>query len=244
MSIHANRVQRRPAVAESVRWNAATTFFVVTAGAWIATWLLELGRLFPVKVMLILGFGAALIVVLADKYGTSHSFGSANRVTLVRGAMIAMLIALIGEGVTSRSAWFVVIVTSVVASLDGVDGWLARSRGDASKFGARFDMETDALLIFTATALAWQYGKAGPWILAGGLMRYAFIASSYLLPWMRRTLPESQRRKTICVVQTCSLIGCLAPPLASPVSDVVALTSLVLLTGSFAIDIAWLRRRA
>ena len=243
MSIQANRVHRRPALAASVRWSVASSYVGVTAGAWIATWFLELDRLFPGKVMLILGFGAALIVVLADKYGTSDSFGPANRVTLARAAMIAMLIALIGESPTSQSAWFAVIVASVVTTLDGVDGWLARSRVDASEFGARFDMETDALLIFTTTALAWRYGKAGPWILAGGLMRYAFIASSYLLPWMRRALPESQRRKTICVVQTCSLIGCLAPPLASPVSDVVALSSLVLLSGSFAIDIAWLARR-
>ncbi len=243
MSIQANRVHRRPAMAESVRWSVAGSFIVMTGSAWIADWFLDLGRLFPIKVMLILGFGAALIVVLAERYVPSHSFGPANRVTLWRGAMIAMLLALVGETTTSESAWFAVIVASVVATLDGVDGWLARSRGDASKFGARFDMETDALLILTATALAWQFSKAGPWILAGGLMRYAFIALGYLLPWMRRPLPESQRRKTICVVQTCSLIGCLAPPLASPFSDAVALTSLVLLTCSFAIDVEWLRRR-
>ena len=46
---------------------------------------------------------------------------------------------------------------------------------EASSFGARFDMETDALLILVLAALVWQHGKAGPWILAAGLMRYAFV---------------------------------------------------------------------
>ena len=31
--------------------------------------------------------------------------------------------------------------------LDGVDGRVARARGEVSAFGARFDMETDALLL-------------------------------------------------------------------------------------------------
>ena len=162
-------------------------------------WFLDLSRLFPLKSMLIFGFGATLIVALAEKYLASEGFGSANRVTLARGAMTALLLALIGESSTSAGAWFAVILASLVVAMDGVDGWLARSRGDTSEFGARFDMEIDALLIFGAAALAWQYGKAGPWILAAGLMRYVFVASSYLLPWMRRTLPRSRRRQTICV---------------------------------------------
>ena len=220
------------------------SFIATTGVAWTVQWFLELSSLFLLKAILIFGFGATLIVALAEKYLASDSFGSANRVTLARGAMIALLLALIGESPTSAGAWFAVIVASLVVTMDGVDGWLARSRGDTSDFGARFDMETDALLIFGTATLAWQYGKAGPWILAAGLMRYVFVASSYLLPWMKRTLPRSRRRQTICVVNALSLTVCLAPPLLPPLSDVVALAGLALLTSSFAIDIAWLARGA
>jgi multidrug efflux pump subunit AcrA (membrane-fusion protein) len=38
--------------------------------------------------------------------------------------------------------------------LDGVDGWLARRHEIASRFGARFDMEVDALLILALSVLA------------------------------------------------------------------------------------------
>ena len=49
--------------------------------------------------------------------------------------------------------------------LDGLDGWLARRAGMASAFGARFDVEVDALLIQALAILTWRYGKAGPWVL-------------------------------------------------------------------------------
>ena len=244
MSILANRVHRQSTAAQSARWSVAVSFIATMGVAWTVQWFLELSRLFSLKAILIFGLGAMLIVAFAEKYLASDSFGSANRVTLARGAMTALLLALIGEDATSAGAWFAVILASLVVTMDGVDGWLARRRGDTSVFGARFDMETDAFLIFGTAALVWQYGKAGPWILAAGLMRYVFVASSYLLPWMRRTLPRSRRRQTICVVQALSLTVCLAPPLLPPISDVVALAGLALLSSSFAVDVAWLVRGA
>ena len=40
--------------------------------------------------------------------------------------------------------------------LDGVDGRLARKYGASSRFGARFDMEVDAVLICVLALLAWR----------------------------------------------------------------------------------------
>src|ERR1700722_14469309 len=98
-----------------------------------------------------------------------------------------MLLALIAEkgGVAAaREARCAAIIATVALVLDGVDGWLARRCGEASEFGARFDMETDALLILGIATLAWHFDKAGPWILAAGWMRYMFVAASGVLPWM------------------------------------------------------------
>ena len=111
------------------------SFIAITGVGWIVQWFLGLSRFFPLKAMLIFGFGATLIVALAEKYLATKSFGSANRVTLARGAMTALLLALIGESTTSSGAWFAVILASFVVTLDGVDGWLARRRGDSSDFG-------------------------------------------------------------------------------------------------------------
>src|SRR5207344_2274781 len=86
-------------------------------------------------------------------------------------------------------------------ALDGVDGWLARRTRMASAFGARFDMETDVFLVLALSVLAWQYGKAGAWVLLCGLMRYFFVAAGRLWPWLQGPLAPSFRGKTICVVQ-------------------------------------------
>jgi phosphatidylglycerophosphate synthase len=137
-----------------------------------------------------------------------------------------------------------VALAIVAVALDGVDGKLARSRNETSDFGARFDMETDALLILVLAALVWQLDKAGAWILLAGLLRYVFVAASYALPWFARPLPPSRRRQTVCVLQIVSLIGALAPLVRPPWSASLALLGLLLLAWSFAVDVAWLARRS
>jgi len=126
--------------------------------------------------------------------------------------------------------------------LDGVDGWLARRTSLASAFGARFDMETDALLIMVLAVLAWQFGKAGVWVLGSGLLRYAFIASGWALPALRQPLPPSQRRKTLAVVQVVALIVTVAPFVPTRLSVLVAAVALGTLMLSFLVDVVWLFR--
>jgi phosphatidylglycerophosphate synthase len=171
-------------------------------------------------------------------------FGAANSVTLVRAVLVLLLLSALGSAVTSALAWVLVALAIVAVALDGVDGALARGRGEQSDFGARFDMETDALLILVLAALVWQHGKAGVWILLAGLLRYLFVAASYVWPWLGAALPPSRRRQAVCVVQIASLIGALAPLVASPASRAVALVGLALLVWSFVVDVAWLARHA
>ncbi|MGH8699018.1 MAG: CDP-alcohol phosphatidyltransferase family protein, partial [Burkholderiales bacterium] len=147
------------------------------------------------------------------------------------------------EGVASV-AWPAVAVATLAAVLDAVDGPLARGTGLASPFGARFDMETDALLLLVLALLAWQLGKAGGWIVAAGLLRYVFVGAGRAWRWLERPLPASTRRKAICVIQIVTLIVALAPIVSVAASTAIAGAGLVLLVYSFAVDVAWLRRRA
>jgi phosphatidylglycerophosphate synthase len=135
-------------------------------------------------------------------------------------------------------------LAGLILVLDGVDGWLARRGGWCSRFGARFDMETDALLILLMAALVWQLDKAGAWVLLAGAMRYGFVAAGLVLAWLRRPLPDSQRRKTVCVVQVLTLLAALAPAVPAPLSGAVAATGLGLLAWSFLADVVWLRNVA
>jgi phosphatidylglycerophosphate synthase len=168
-------------------------------------------------------------------------FGSANTVTLIRAAIVCLLASLYGEP-WSSNALLVACVAIFALTLDGVDGWLARLRGTQSRFGARFDMETDALLVLVLSLLAWQSGHAGAWVLVAGLMRYAFVAAAMLWRWLERPLPASQRRKTICVLQLVALIACVAPLLPDSWRVAAAADAVLMVAISFAVDVAWLYR--
>ena len=204
--------------------------------------MLSLSVMFLFKAIVCFACGGLVVILLANRFLATPSFGSANQVTLARGALTALLYAAIGEHVGPPVLWFVVIAAAVAVTLDGVDGWLARNGGKSTAFGARFDMETDALLILGISILSWQHGKAGPWILAAGTMRYVFVVCGYALPWLNRALPYSYRRRVICVVQSVSLIISLVPWFTAPFSAFIALAGLSLLAASFAVDIAWLFR--
>ncbi len=172
-------------------------------------------------------------------------FGAANRVTLVRAALVSALAGLLAAGdamTISAVAWGAVAVASLAAALDLADGWLARRGAQSSSFGARFDMETDALLILVLSALAAQAGKAGWWILGAGLLRYAFLAASLAWPVLARPLPHSERRRVVCAAQVVVLIICLAPIVPPAVSSAIAAAALAALTMSFATDTAYLLR--
>lgn len=188
----------------------------------------------------------AVMMALAARGRMAHhpfpTIGPANQVTGVRALLAALAAALIGEPVTSEAAWLAVTGTVILAALDGVDGWLARRTGMASRFGARFDMETDAFFILVLSVLVWRHGKAGAWVILCGLMRYAFAAAGWLLPWLARPLRSTGRGKTVAVLQMAGLAAALAPAVAPPLSTGVASATLAALVWSFALDIAWLWR--
>ncbi len=193
------------------------------------------------------GYGLALAIVLAglvwSRPGATggQRFGPANAVTLLRTGMICVLAALIGEP-WQPNAWWVAGLAIVALSLDGVDGWLARRYGPLTAFGARFDMEADALLGLVLATLCWQAGLAGAWVLLAGLWRYAFVAAAWVLPWLNRPLPPSGRRKLLCVLQLVALIACIAPTLPPALRTGCAALAVVLVSGSFLVDIGWLAR--
>ena len=183
------------------------------------------------------------MAVAASRVAAHHPhprFGPANLVTSVRLALVALVAAALGEPYTAPLAWGVVAIAMLITGLDGVDGWLARRSAMESAFGARFDMETDALLILALSALAWRWERAGAWVLACGLMRYAFVAAAWAWPWLERPLPPSQRRKVVCVVQIVGLAVIAAPVVRPPLSAWLAAATLVMLTWSFAVDVVWL----
>jgi phosphatidylglycerophosphate synthase len=188
--------------------------------------------------------GGALLLGLTARHLESPAFGLANGVTLGRGVLTLLLAAFLGVQGGTEVGWLLVVLAIAAVALDGVDGRLARRRNEASAFGARFDMETDALLIMVLAAIVWQLDKAGAWILLAGLLRYLFVLASYVWQWLDRPLPPSRRRQTVCVLQIVSLIGAFVPGVAPPWSAALAFAGLAVLVWSFAVDVVWLARHA
>ena len=211
------------------------------------------GLLTPVPAMLaVLGYagGAAAIVT----YWRGRQLGPANLITLTRMIGTCWVIGLTLQawfGHLGEAGLFAMIVVGICCLLlDGVDGAIARGRGEASVFGARFDMETDAALLMSLSLAVPILGIAGWWVLAIGLMRYVYVAAAWIGPLRLRTalrvpLPYRYSAKVVAVVQGVALLAALTHEAAGLAGRVPALPSLLLalalasLTWSFGRDIVW-----
>jgi phosphatidylglycerophosphate synthase len=197
---------------------------------------------YPFVVAVVFALMAALVIGTIPEGHPFPRFGPANHVTMWRAVLVALATGLLIEAPAARVAWFVVAMAGLLAVLDGVDGWLARRSRMASAFGARFDMEVDAFFILLLSLLVWRFDRAGAWVLGCGLMRYAFVAAGWVLPWMAGPLTPTFRGKLVAVLQLVGLATALAPIVPSPVSDLVAAVTLGALTWSFAVDVRRLSR--
>ena len=219
----------------------------VAAASTVPAWWLLGG---PVSLPLTVGLlYAALAITIARALppdAPGPGLGDANRVTLLRAALVLPVLALAAQpvGVDDAVAWWVIVVSTVAMLLDGVDGRVARRTGTETAFGARFDMELDAALILALCVLVWADWKAGAWVLLIGLMRYGFVAAGWVVPAFRADLPESLRRKVVCVVQGVVLLVALGPIIPGPLATAACAGGLAGLTYSFAVDVVWLLRAA
>jgi len=194
------------------------------------------------------GAAIATVAILATIGRTRHHplarFGPANQITALRAVLASVILALVGEPHANGLAAAAATLGLLVMMLDGLDGWVARRTSMASDFGARFDMEVDALLILALSILAWQYEKAGAWVLLSGLLRYVFVVSGWFWAWLRAPLPSSHRGKVICVIQSGGLVAVVSPVVPWPASALIAAVSLGALAYSFGVDVVWLWRRS
>jgi len=192
-------------------------------------------------------------VISAIALGNLHThgfgrYGLANVVTTVRAAITSLTGGLVlasgefGSSLHDDALWVLGFLVAFALTLDGVDGYLARKTHTASRFGARFDMEVDALLIFFLSLAAFELDKAGIWVLLIGLMRYAYVVAQAAFPALQGELPPSWRRKAICVVQGVALCLLLFPVVLPPLSTWIAVSALAFLTYSFAVDVIYLLR--
>jgi phosphatidylglycerophosphate synthase len=188
---------------------------------------------------------AAGVALAAAWHLRGMGFGVANQVTLLRSGLVCLVGGtLLAGGHAPSASWSLAAIIGLALSLDAVDGWLARRLGLASRFGARFDLEIDALLILILAVLVWQAGRVDGWVLVIGGMRYGFAALGAILPVLRRPLPPSRRRKAVCAMLGVLLLICLLPPTPAWLAGYAAALALAAQLASFGTDIVWLARHA
>ena len=82
----------------------------------------------------------------------------------------------------------------------------------------------------------------GWWVLAIGVMRYAFVVAGWAVPWMRATLPFRYWRKVVTALCGVALTVVAAQVLPWIGSVIIAAAALALLLESFGRDGIWLAR--
>lgn len=232
------------ALVRSAAVDALAGLLLLSALGFLLARALGLGAAYLPTALAVYVLVLAIAAPLLPRHRPHRQLGPGNRVTLLRGGLVGLLAGLIGEANTPTLAWTALALALSAEALDGIDGYLARRSGYASPFGARFDMETDGLTVAVLALLAFALGKAGPWVLAAGLLRYLFVAAGYRWTWLNGPLPPSRRRQTACVVQILTLAAALAPALPPAWSAPLAAAGLGFLIYSFAVDTLWLSRRA
>lgn len=175
--------------------------------------------------------------------------GWPNRVTTVRvvgsSVMLVATVTMMFAGPTAPLVITIAGIGLLCEALDGLDGWLARRLGQATPYGARFDMEVDSAMMLVLSTALLVAGIAGPWVLAIGGWRYGYVLAAQVFPALRRALPYRYSRKVVAATVALAQIGALAlsltpaPPL---LLTAVLAVALAVLSWSFVRDIVWQTR--
>lgn len=198
----------------------------------------------PVGWLAGLGYAAGcwLLLTGAVRRAGEDTLGPAGLVTLGRAVLAGGVTALVADGLAGVAVPVAVLVVlaSVALVLDAVDGRVARRTGTTTELGARFDMEADAFLVLVLSVHVAVL--LGPWVLAIGLMRYVYVAASWVVPWLRGSLSPRFSAKVVAAVQGIVLVVAAAGVLPLPVVTALVAVALMALTWSFTHDVGRLRR--
>lgn len=188
--------------------------------------------------------GLWALLTAAVRRARATTLGPADLVTLARALLVGAVTALVTDGLWNGDTPIapLVIIATVALVLDALDGQVARRSGTASALGARFDMEVDAFLLLVLSVHVAVL--LGPWALAIGAMRYAFVAASRMAPWLRSELPARYSAKAVAALQGIALVVATSEVLPQPLAVTLVSTALALLVWSFGRDVTLLWRNA
>ncbi len=155
------------------------------------------------------------------------SLGWGNRLTLLRGMLIAGLVGfLLLPEPQGWLAWLPGIFYTLAIAADFFDGYLARITNHATRLGEILDISFDGLGVLAAIILAVQYDRLPNWYLIVAFARYAFVFGLWLRTRLGKVnfdLPPSIRRRALAGFQMGFLAVMLWPLFSPPGTHIAAL---------------------
>ena len=170
------------------------------------------------------------------------TLGWANRLTLVRGGLIALTGGfLLQPQAAGLIAWVPGVLYAIAALLDRMDGFIARRTKHTSLLGSELDTVYDALGLLVAPLLAVGYGKVHWSFLLVSAAYYIFV---WGMVW-RRTynlpvypLMPSQLRRTLAGFQMGFVAFVLLPCFYAPLTTLMGAAFMLPILFGFIVD--WL----
>ena len=126
---------------------------------------------------------AAIIRSLPAVYNSAM----ANLITLSRLVLLLVVVAIAYRPVSAMQLWIWPIL-SVVFISDGLDGWVARRRGEESLFGALFDIAVDRIVELTLWIVLADLDLIPIWI------PIVFVVRGVLVDAIRASQVQADRR--------------------------------------------------
>jgi hypothetical protein len=212
-------------------WNYIHSLFFLALGVYLLSVRVDphAQRLLPAAAMA----GICSFTVLFLLQGRS-SVSIPNAVSILRLALVVLAVALL----FFEGRRYVVFILFALAGLtDFFDGLAARRLG-TTPFGAKLDMELDAVFIFMLAATARLYYGQERLVLVAGLLRYGYVV--LLLPFLPEPgeMPPIIRllSKGACALAEIALIVITVPVLRDGIRSLSSLIAVGLLSASFLLD--------
>jgi CDP-diacylglycerol--glycerol-3-phosphate 3-phosphatidyltransferase len=141
-------------------------------------------------------------------------FGLANALTLLRGALYAIVAGFLVVPADTDLAWVPALCYGVGVALDKLDGTVARTVGQPTAIGSRLDTAFDTFGFVAAPLVAVLWGLLPVWYLSISAARYVFLAGVHArrLRGLRvYDRPDSDLGKYLAGVQMAFITVALVP---------------------------------
>ena len=176
-----------------------------------------------------------------------ETLGPANQITILRAVLTGVLAGFLpGAWPQGWLAWAPGGLYLLVATLDFVDGYVARVTHRTTRLGELLDMKWDGAGVLVGAALAVRYAQVPAWFLLVALARFIFLFGEW---YLRRTghplyeLDPSMIRRALAGMQMGFIAVVLLPVFTPPATQVAATLFMLPFLIHFTRDFLWVSGR-